>query len=201
MYTSSRGRTWELTMSDEFNEPGRDFRPGKDHIWTSLEKPDGVNAALEIYSRSMTSTKCDDDGTCYFYIETIEDHQVISVYNMYINPPAFVNVEFFYRAAMVQSWNKFCYQGGMVEVRAQLPGAVSKKSGNPDLAEGPSGRASTVSYYPTWPGIWMMGNLGRAIFSGSTSRIWPFSYNECNPDVFEPKTSASMLVMAILAMD
>jgi beta-glucan synthesis-associated protein KRE6 len=87
---------------------------------------------------------------------------------------------------MMQTWNKFCFQGGMVEVRAQLPGAVSKKSKNPDVAGGPNARTQTGAFYPTWPGIWMMGNLGRAIFSGSTSRMWPFSYNECNPDAFDP---------------
>ncbi|TMW65146.1 hypothetical protein Poli38472_009313 [Pythium oligandrum] len=186
VYKSSRGKKWDLVMSDEFNEPGRDFRPGKDHIWTSLEKPDGVNGALELYSHNMTSTKCDDDGTCYFYIEIVDDPQTIRTYNMYLNPPAFENVEFHYRAAMVQSWNKFCFQGGMLEVRSQLPGAVSKNSGNPDLKGGPSAPVETIEYYPTWPGIWMLGNLGRAIFSASTNRMWPFSYDKCDPDVFEP---------------
>ncbi|KAF1779498.1 hypothetical protein GQ600_21962 [Phytophthora cactorum] len=45
----------------------RSFRPGDDHVWTSVEKPDGVNGAMELYSHNMTSTQCDDDGTCYFY--------------------------------------------------------------------------------------------------------------------------------------
>ncbi|GAB9477368.1 Beta-glucan synthesis-associated protein, partial [Globisporangium polare] len=47
VYVSSRGDNWELVMSDEFNTPNRSFKPGEDHMWTSLEKPDGVNAALE----------------------------------------------------------------------------------------------------------------------------------------------------------
>ncbi|KAG6623018.1 Beta-glucan synthesis-associated protein SKN1 [Phytophthora cinnamomi] len=183
-YTSSRGRQWDLVMSDEFNVANRSFRPGDDHMWTSLEKPDGVNGALELYSHNMTSTKCDDDGTCYFYIKSVDEVNVIHVYNMYTHPPGFTDANFFYRSAMVQSWNKFCYQGGMLEVRAQLPGAVSKASGNPDLALGKSGKVATSNYYPTWPGIWMMGNLGRAIFSASTNRMWPFSYNKCDPDVF-----------------
>ncbi|KUF78068.1 Beta-glucan synthesis-associated protein SKN1 [Phytophthora nicotianae] len=183
-YTSSRGRKWDLVMSDEFNVVNRSFRPGDDHIWTSLEKPDGVNGALELYSHNMTSTRCDDDGTCYFYIKSVDEVNVIHVYNMYTHPPGFTHVNFFYRSAMVQSWNKFCYQGGMLEVRAQLPGAVSKASGNPDLALGKSGKVATAQYYPTWPGIWMMGNLGRSIFSASTNRMWPFSYNKCDPNVF-----------------
>ncbi|OWZ18269.1 Beta-glucan synthesis-associated protein [Phytophthora megakarya] len=177
-YTNSRGRKWDLVMSDEFNMPNRSFRPGHDHIWTSLEKPDGVNGALELYSHNMTSTRCDDDGTCYFYIKSVNEVNVIHVYNMYTHPPSFVDAYFFYRAAMVQSWNKFCYQGGMVETRVQLPGVVTPESGNPDLANGKNSKVKTGKYYPTWPGIWMMGNLGRAIFSASTNRMWPFSYDK-----------------------
>ncbi|RLN62694.1 hypothetical protein BBJ29_007352 [Phytophthora kernoviae] len=185
-YVSSRGRQWDLVMSDEFNTPNRSFRPGDDHIWTSLEKPDGVNGALELYSHNMTSTKCDDDGTCYYYIKIMDELNTIHVYNMYTHPPGYTDVYFYYRAAMVQSWNKFCFQGGMLEVKAQLPGAVSDKSGNPDLALGPSGKVATKAYYPTWPGIWLLGNLGRAIFSASTNRMWPFSYDKCEPDIFNP---------------
>ncbi|KAI9911443.1 hypothetical protein PsorP6_009763 [Peronosclerospora sorghi] len=187
-YVTSRGRTWDLVMSDEYNMKNRSFRPGDDHVWTSIEKPDGVNGALELYSHNMTGTTCDDsDETCYFYIEARDEVNAIRVYNMYKYPPGFENVYFYYRAGMVQSWNKFCFQGGMLEVRAQLPGAVSKASGNPDLALGESGKTASTKFYPTWPGIWMMGNLGRAIFSASTNRMWPFSYNECHPDVFDPR--------------
>ncbi|POM72613.1 Beta-glucan synthesis-associated protein, partial [Phytophthora palmivora] len=186
VYTSSRGRRWDLVMSDEFNVANRSFRPGDDHIWTSLEKPDGVNGALELYSHNMTSTKCDDDGTCYFFIKTVDEVNVIHVYNMYTHPPSFQDVNFWYRGAMVQSWNKFCYQGGMLEVRTQLPGVTDKKSGNPDISLGENGKVKNTKFYPTWPGIWMLGNLGRAIFSASTNRMWPYSYNECDADVFDP---------------
>lgn len=186
-YTSSRGRKWDLVMSDEFNTKNRSFRPGDDHLWTSLEKPDGVNGALEVYSHNMTSTRCDDDGTCYFYIEVVDEVSVFSVYNMYTRPPGFEDAYFYYRGGMVQSWNKFCFQGGYLEVRAQLPGAVTAASKNPDLALGKSGKVENTKFYPTWPGIWMMGNLGRAIYSASTNRMWPFSYDRCEPDVFDPQ--------------
>ncbi|KAG2504183.1 hypothetical protein JM18_009403 [Phytophthora kernoviae] len=186
IHTSSRGRKWDLVMSDEFNTPNRSFRPGDDHLWTSVEKPDGVNGAMELYSHNMTSTKCDDDGTCYFYIKAVDEVNVINVYNMYTHPPGYTDAYFFYRAAMVQSWNKFCYQGGMLEARVKLPGAVSEASGNPDVSLGKNAKVTTTKYYPTWPGIWMMGNLGRAIFSASTNRMWPFSYDRCEPDVFNP---------------
>lgn len=185
-HKSSRGQTWSLIMSDEFNEEGRTFEAGADHLWTAIEKPDGVNAALEIYSINMTSTECDDDDNCYFYIETDIHELNITVWNDYITPRGFQNVSFYYRGAMVQGWNKFCFQGGLVVVRAQLPGVVGKNSGNPDLANATkTTRVKSIDYYPTWPGIWMFGNLGRAIFTGSTARIWPFSYNECNETVFD----------------
>jgi beta-glucanase (GH16 family) len=186
-YTTSRGREWELVMSDEFNMPNRSFRPGDDHIWTSIEKPDGVNDALEIYSHNMTSTECDDEsGDCYFYIKIIDEVTTVRIYNQFKHPPVFENSNFFYRAGMVQSWNKFCFQGGLLEVRAQLPGATSNASGNPDLLTGKNGRVWNRQFYPTWPGIWLLGNLGRAIFSASTSRMWPYSYNRCEPDILPP---------------
>ncbi|GAB9476785.1 Beta-glucan synthesis-associated protein, partial [Globisporangium polare] len=115
VYTSSRGESWELVMSDEFNTANRSFQPGDDHLWTSLEKPDGVNAALEVYSHNMTSTQCDSDGTCYFYIEIVDEVIPVRVWNDYIDPPGYQTVKFYYRAGMVQSWNKFCFQGGMAE--------------------------------------------------------------------------------------
>ncbi|KAJ8578933.1 hypothetical protein ON010_g269 [Phytophthora cinnamomi] len=185
-HASSRGATWSLVMSDEFNTEGRTFEAGADHLWTAVEKPDGVNAALEVYAINMTSTECDKEDNCYFYIESDIDEQNITVWNDYITPPGYENVSFYYRAAMVQGWNKFCFQGGLVVVRAQLPGVIGGDSGNPDLVSGTKNtRVSSIDYYPTWPGIWMFGNLGRSIFTGSTARIWPFSYNECNETVFD----------------
>lgn len=180
---SSRGATWELVFSDEFNVPGRDFSAGGDYLWTALEMPDGVNAALEYYSVNMTSTKNDSDGRGVFQIEIREESNItFSVYNAYTRPPQFQDHSMYYRAGMVQSWNKFCFQGGFVEVSVQLPGAVSSASGNPDLGN-EKARVTKIEYYPTWPGIWFMGNLGRALFTGSTNRMWPWSYDECNQDL------------------
>ncbi|KAG6603102.1 putative beta-glucan synthesis-associated protein [Phytophthora cinnamomi] len=186
-WKSSRGDTWDLVMSDEFDSPGRSFRPGDDHMWTSIEKPDGVNDAMEVYAHNKTTTACDDtSGVCSFQIEVEDSVTQRQVWNGFLQTPGFENVTFFYRGGMVQSWNKFCMQGGMIEVRAQLPGALSESSGNPDALLDPSARAQSLRYYPTWPGIWLLGNLGRAIFSGSTNRMWPFSYDACDPDTLKP---------------
>eukprot|EP01052_Picozoa_sp_SAG31_P061829 SAG31_NODE_20879_length_563_cov_1.213362_2_plen_99_part_01 len=45
-----------------------------------------------------------------------------------------------YSSSMLQSWNKFCFTEGIVEMSVQMPG-------EPDQAG-------------LWPGFWMMGNLG-----------------------------------------
>ncbi|OQS01935.1 beta-glucan synthesis-associated protein [Thraustotheca clavata] len=175
---TSRGETWDLVMSDEFNRAGRDFTAGKDHIWTAMELADGVNAALEYYSINMTSTTKDGD-LGVMQIKTQQDDIAFTVYNMYKSPPGFQQSRMYYRSGMVQSWNKFCMQGGRIEVSVKQPGVVNQDSGNPDLAT-PKGRVSAGFYYPTWPGVWLMGNLGRALFTASTNRMWPWTYNTCD---------------------
>ncbi|EGZ12556.1 hypothetical protein PHYSODRAFT_514893 [Phytophthora sojae] len=176
--TSSRGQTWTLIMSDEFNVPGRNFSPGDDHLWTALEMPDGVNSALEYYSVNMTDTVTESDGRGVFRIKVMEEENIsYTVWNTYAKPAGFETHSMYYRAGMVQSWNKFCFQGGRMEAVAKLPATLS--SSNPDVGN-EKARVKTNAFYPTWPGIWLMGNLGRALFSQSTSRMWPWSYNECN---------------------
>lgn len=64
------------------------------------------------------------------------------------------------QSAMVQGWNKFCFTGGIVEFNAKLPGDP-KKGG-------------------LWPALWMLGNLARATYVGSSNYIWPYSYNICD---------------------
>jgi len=65
-----------------------------------------------------------------------------------------------YISGMLQSWNKLCFTGGLVEVSVQLPGTNSK----PGL----------------WPAAWAMGNLGRAGFGASLDGMWPYSYDSCD---------------------
>lgn len=104
VYTSSRGDPWELVMSDEFNNPSRNFTPGGDHMWTSLEMADGTNAALQYYGHNMSTVVCDesdDDGTesvCYFQIEIIDALHTITVYNIYSRPPSYQNSTFVRRS-------------------------------------------------------------------------------------------------------
>ncbi|KAF1316299.1 Concanavalin a-like lectin/glucanase, subgroup, partial [Globisporangium splendens] len=181
--TSSRGATWDLVFSDEFNVAGRNFAAGNDYLWTALDLPDGVNAALEYYSPNMSSTVTEPDGRGVFQIEVRQESNIsFTVYNAYTRPPQYESHSMYYRSAMVQSWNKFCFQGGLMEVSTKLPGAISSASGNPDLGN-KYARVKNIAYYPTWPGIWLLGNLARALFTKSTNRMWPWSYNECNEEL------------------
>ncbi|KAF0693155.1 Aste57867_15842 [Aphanomyces stellatus] len=192
---SSRGETWDLVMSDEFNIDGRSFQAGKDHLWTALDIPDGVNAALELYNSSNVYTK---GGYLVNKVESLETN--VTYFNQWLEKPAFQSSTLYYSAGMMQSWNKFCLQGGLIEVSAKLPGAINtvpddehaSATQNPN-AQGvfwnngqklpltPRDRVKDGAYYPTWPGIWLMGNLGRALFTASTTRMWPWTYNECDP--------------------
>eukprot|EP00607_Mallomonas_marina_P000339 CAMPEP_0182433620 /NCGR_PEP_ID=MMETSP1167-20130531/64380_1 /TAXON_ID=2988 /ORGANISM="Mallomonas Sp, Strain CCMP3275" /LENGTH=456 /DNA_ID=CAMNT_0024622507 /DNA_START=435 /DNA_END=1805 /DNA_ORIENTATION=+ len=61
---------------------------------------------------------------------------------------------------MINGWNKFCFTGGIIEFNAQLPG-----------------------YYDIgglWPAMWLLGNLARSTYVGSSDNMWPWSYNTCN---------------------
>lgn len=74
-----------------------------------------------------------------------------------------------FRSGMLTSWNKFCFQGGYVELSAILPG-------------GPS----TQGY---WPGAWMMGNLGRPGYLATTDGLWPYAYEACDVGILENQTN------------
>ncbi|KDO22219.1 hypothetical protein SPRG_12304 [Saprolegnia parasitica CBS 223.65] len=185
--TSSRGDPWDLIMSDEFNLDGRNFTAGHDHLWVALDIPDGVNSAVGIYTPENALTL---DGTFQIRVDATETN--VTYYNVWSDAPSWTTKTMYYRAAMVQTWNKFCIQGGFVEISAKMPGATHV-SMNPhvmgkrwdhqlqrDVPVKPLDRIPDIRFYPTWPGLWMMGNLGRALFAASTNRVWPWSYNECD---------------------
>ncbi|OQS03063.1 beta-glucan synthesis-associated protein, partial [Thraustotheca clavata] len=183
---SSRGDTWHLVMSDEFEIPNRNFTAGEDHLWMSLDIPDGVNRAIEYYTPNNSYTK---DG--YFWIQVDSKEVDVQFYNVWADVPGWTKKKMWYTASMMQSWNKFCIQGGFIEIAAKLPGATNKESMNPhvtkkhwngqmDVPVKPSDKIPDIRYYPTWPGLWMMGNLGRALFAASTNRMWPWTYDECD---------------------
>jgi beta-glucan synthesis-associated protein KRE6 len=146
-------------MSDEFNVPNRTFADGHDPIWTALDKSDddassAGGGSLQFYNSSAVTT--DEHGFLKIatYLETTE-------WNRYdhVNKKWKHEVTNF-TSGMMQSWNKFCFTGGIVEVDIIFPG-------DPFIGG-------------LWPAVWMLGNLGRATYEASTNNLWPWSYNTCD---------------------
>lgn len=50
MFISANGKTYDLVFSDEFEVAGRSFADGSDPRWTSINKNDYTNAALQVSS-------------------------------------------------------------------------------------------------------------------------------------------------------
>ncbi|GFZ52301.1 Beta-glucan synthesis-associated protein KRE6 [Saitozyma sp. JCM 24511] len=77
-----------------------------------------------------------------------------------------------FKSGMLQSWNQLCFQYSVyIEVRLSLPGSP-----------GASG---------FWPGVWMMGNLGRPGYGATTEGTWPYTYDSCDLGTLKNQTNAS----------
>jgi beta-glucanase (GH16 family) len=145
-------------MSDEFNTPNRSLKDGHDPIWTALDKSDDDSSSAgggsqQFYNSSFATT---EDG--YLKVKT-------QIGKTEWNRFDHVNKEWklehaYYKSAMIQSWEKFCFTGGIVEIDVILPG-------DPYVGG-------------LWPALWMLGNLGRATYESSTNNIWPWSFNTCD---------------------
>ncbi|KAF9007051.1 glycoside hydrolase family 16 protein [Cyathus striatus] len=131
-----------LVFSDEFNEDGRTFYPGDDPYWEAVDLHYWATQNLEWYDPSHATTQ---GGALKIVVDKAnpDDNHGLS-----------------YRSAMLQTWNKFCFTGGILEASVTLPGS------------------SNISGF--WPAVWTMGNLGRAGFGGSLEGMWPYSYDSCD---------------------
>lgn len=146
---------WDLVFSDEFNLDGRTFYPGDDPFWEATDFHYWGTNDLEWYDPKQATTK---GGYLRLTLAKAD--------------PA-SNHDLSYTSGMIQSWNKFCFTGGIIEVSVQLPG-TSKIPG-------------------LWPAVWTMGNLGRAGYGASLEGTWPYSYDSCDvgtlPNQTYPGTS------------
>ncbi|KAH7106766.1 beta-glucan synthesis-associated protein SKN1 [Auriculariales sp. MPI-PUGE-AT-0066] len=147
----TNGETWELVFSDEFNTPGRSFYPGDDPYWEAVDLHYHQTGDLEWYDPQQVSTV---DGSLRIWF-----NQTNPEFNHDLN----------FMGGMVQSWNKFCFTGGMVLASVSLPGS-------PTLSG-------------LWPAVWTMGNLGRAGYGASLEGMWPYSaYDECDAGTLPNQT-------------
>ncbi|KAG2005856.1 beta-glucan synthesis-associated protein KRE6 [Coprinopsis cinerea AmutBmut pab1-1] len=131
-----------LVFSDEFNVDGRTFYPGDDPYWEAVDLHYWGTNNLEWYDPSAATTA---NGSLQLTLSRVDP---ITNHNMR------------FRSGMVQTWNKFCFTGGILEASVRLPGA-SNIAG-------------------LWPAIWAMGNLGRAGHGGSLDGTWPYTYDSCD---------------------
>ncbi|QSL65604.1 hypothetical protein MERGE_002917 [Pneumocystis wakefieldiae] len=125
----------------ELKRNGRTFYPGDDQFWEAVDLHYWSTLSLEWYDPDAITT---NGG----FLE--------------IRLDAFRNHDLNYRSGMLQSWNKLCLKGGIIEASISLPG-----------------RGDTSGL---WPAFWMMGNLGRPGFGASTEGTWPYSYDNCDVD-------------------
>jgi beta-glucanase (GH16 family) len=153
------GSVYHLVMSDEFNTPNRTFTDGHDPVWTALDKSDDDSSSAgggsqQFYNSSYVTTT--DQGM--LKISTKIGKTSWQRYD-HVKKQWKVETSYF-NSGMMQSWEKFCFTGGIVEVDVILPG-------DPFIGG-------------LWPAIWMLGNLGRATYEASTNNIWPWSFDTCD---------------------
>ncbi|EWC48708.1 hypothetical protein DRE_00013 [Drechslerella stenobrocha 248] len=146
---ASDGKNWKLVFSDEFNTDGRTFYPGEDPFWEAVNIWYGATQDSEWYDPNQVTTK---DGVLEITFDAWPTHDMP------------------YRSGMLQSWNKLCFKGGIIEASVSLPG-----------------RGDTIGL---WPGFWTMGNLGRPGYLASTEGMWPYSYHdECDVGITPNQSS------------
>jgi len=153
-------------MSDEFNVENRTFKDGHDPMWTALDKSDDDSSSagggsMQFYNSSTVTT---ENGMLRISTKLGKTN-----WNRYdhVNKE-WKNQQTNFTSGMVQSWEKFCFTGGIVEIDVIFPG-------EPYIGG-------------LWPAVWMLGNLGRATYEASTNNIWPWSYDKCNRELQEAQT-------------
>ncbi|KAI7944410.1 hypothetical protein MJO28_010105 [Puccinia striiformis f. sp. tritici] len=137
--TGLDGKKYNLVFSDEFNTDNRTFWPGDDPFWEAVDLHYWQTTNFEWYDPDAVTTK---DGKLVIQIDQEPNHNLRA------------------RSGMIQSWNKFCFTEGYIEVNISLPGAPGVQG--------------------FWPGAWTMGNLARAGFGASNEGMWPYSYEACD---------------------
>jgi len=146
--TAKDGSKWPLVFSDEFNAEGRTFYDGDDQFFTAPDIHYDATKDLEWYDPDAVSTA---NGTLNLRMDAFKNHNL------------------FYRSGMLQSWNKFCFTQGKLEISARLPNY---------------GNISGL-----WPGLWTMGNLGRPGYLATTDGVWPYTYEACDAGITANQSS------------
>ena len=102
------GQNYNLVFSDEFNLDGRSFNPGDDPFWEAADLWYLNTGDIEWYSPQQVYTA---NGSLHIRIDNVPTKGMS------------------YRSGMLQSWNKFCFTGGYIEVALTLPGPDQETRG------------------------------------------------------------------------
>ena len=114
------GEVYDLIMSDEFNRDGRTFTDGDDPMWTGVDKSDDDQTSagrksLHFYNSTLIKTAGGN-----LVIETNTEDTKWKGWNPY--KKKYEQMSRHFKSGMLQSWNKFCFTGGIFEVDIQFPG-------------------------------------------------------------------------------
>ena len=118
-----------------------------------MNKNDYTNNALHYYDHRNIVTNSDGELEI---TTTAEDTEVIGFDEVKQEK---VHLTKHFKSGMLQSWNKFCFTGGIIEAEVVLPGKWNVGG--------------------LWPAFWILGNLSRHTYLGSSSNVWPWSLLEC----------------------
>ena len=99
--TGFDGQQYDLVFSDEFEVDNRTFYPGDDPYWEAVDIWYRATNDMEWYDPKQITTRA---GKLRILMESAPNHGLL------------------YRSGMLQSWNKFCFTGGYIEVSMTLPG-------------------------------------------------------------------------------
>ncbi|KAG5652377.1 hypothetical protein H0H81_005207 [Sphagnurus paluster] len=165
--TGFDGQQYELVFSDEFTEDGRTFYPGDDPYWEAVDLWYGATGDIEWYDPSQVTTR---NGSLVITMDSADTLQSGLTPNSTAPFTPDQNHGLNYRSGMVQTWNKFCFSSGYIEVSVVLPGPNEDAQGY-------------------WPGAWTMGNLARPGYPATTDGMWPYTYNECDVGTFPNQTN------------
>ncbi|KAG9062003.1 hypothetical protein KI688_006723 [Linnemannia hyalina] len=160
------GGLWDLVFSDEFNLDGRNFAPGQDPHWEAVNLPASTAMkTLENYSSDQVTTK---NGQLEITLQRDPARPSPSGAKFQKRDGSSSGA-WKYTSGMLQSWNKMCFQGGILEVAVSLPGSPTKAG--------------------LKPRVFVLGNLARYGYPASMAGVYPSSssssstssFTKCNP--------------------
>lgn len=130
----------KLVMSDEFELEGRSFEKGADKFFESITKPDYTNNAMQFCKfdskKVFKNNNFLTDNSSRHYVTTKEGSLIIrttaekTAWDEWDDQTErMVTRTRNYTSGMIQSWNKFCFTGGVIELSIQLPGGHANAGG------------------------------------------------------------------------